>query len=253
VQPEPPSTATHVALTQTVPPSQAIPQAPQLQESMEVATHMPEPEQPSGPGPESRKHIVGAAEGQSPTHEYLPPPNAQTGSAPQQRTPQAPQLFGSFNAPHSPSGPVSASAITTSEPASIGQPKRRLVQFAASPAAASIASSNAASRPLLDPEPLPELPPGLPPLDDDAVASVTPASPPWLFEPETPHPAPSPTTAAARPVSTDRARPDVNGFPTSPAQRQGPRLSSGGGVVAEMAARAADGDPGGRACDGQGR
>jgi hypothetical protein len=96
--------------------------------------------------------------------------------------------------------------------------------------------------------PHPELSPLLTPEPPSLPDPSTEASP--EVDPLAPHPAVNPTTAAARPASTAS---DVNGFPTSPAHRQGPRMSSGGGVVAEMAARAADGDPRGRACDGQGR
>jgi hypothetical protein len=42
-----------------------------------------------------------------------------------------------------------------------------------------------------------------------------------------PHPAEG-AIAVARPASTERTRREVNAFNTSPAQRQGPRLSSGG-------------------------
>jgi hypothetical protein len=101
------------------------------------------------------------------------------------------------------------------------------------------------SNPLIDPEPpseplppdeLPELPPEPDPLDDEDASSIAPASLPWLFdEPELPQPAATPTTTAARPASTERAAPyDVNGFPTSPGQRQGPWVSSCGAVAAEI-------------------
>jgi hypothetical protein len=155
-----------------------MPHRPQLTPSAVVSTQTQAYEQPSGP--ESMPHCVGATEGQSPTHEYEPPPPAHT-VPPQQCTPQAPQWLGSFNAPHS---PVSASANTTSDPASMGQPKGR-VQLTASPsAAASIeAPSDAASPPLLDPEPLPELLPELPPLELPPELPLEPELPP---EPDPP-------------------------------------------------------------------
>jgi hypothetical protein len=65
-----------------------------------------------------------------------------------------------------------------------------------------------------------------PPPDDEDVALFVPASSfslPLFSLPE--HPDKKPT-AAARPASSERVRCDVNGFPTSPAHRQGPRLSS---------------------------
>jgi hypothetical protein len=50
-----------------------------------------------------------------------------------------------------------------------------------------------------------------------------------LFEPELPQPVENATTA-----STERARQEVNDFPTQPAQRHGPRLSRCGTVAAEI-------------------